>query len=481
MSFLEKFKFLKPKKKDKKEAPKKIEGVEKKPKKSLLKRFYTTVFKKREDANSNKKISNQDYFLEPDEDDLILFYLLELSQEQTVSNKNMEPTTNKIKKIHDNTFLNTIMKELNNENIDIKTLSGLCLQGIPSNCQIIRPICWKVLLNYLPNQKNIWKQSLNLKRIQYENLVEKFFFSIKKKNSMMKYSSNLDDKERKSEKTEVNFMTCNSNEHPLSKEKTSHWNEFFTDQKLWDEIEKDIVRTKHGHPFFGEPNLNNEFYHYPNLSIKMRESTIDFETHYVTITRILFIYAKKNPEISYVQGMNEIIATLYYCFHNDKNPFFQKISEIDSYFCFEKIMEEVKENFIVGKDKKLIEMEHKTKTFSDYLKKTDLKLWEHLKKNNIAPEFYFNKWLISMLTQEFQLEDVLRLWDPLISSSSMINHGIFLCLGILVSMREQVLSSDFSGIMDLLQSTSKLEIDSILNIAHTVSKNIQDDKTQIMI
>ena len=36
------------------------------------------------------------------------------------------------------------------------------------------------------------------------------------------------------------------------------------------------------------------------------------------IARILFIYAKLNPGQGYVQGMNELIGPIYYCFANDK-------------------------------------------------------------------------------------------------------------------------------------------------------------------
>jgi Rab-GTPase-TBC domain len=61
-----------------------------------------------------------------------------------------------------------------------------------------------------------------------------------------------------------------------------------------------------------------------NSSFGARERTIstgvsvDDEDHHETdlhweaIERVLFIYAKLNPAIGYVQGMNELIAPLYY-------------------------------------------------------------------------------------------------------------------------------------------------------------------------
>lgn len=38
------------------------------------------------------------------------------------------------------------------------------------------------------------------------------------------------------------------------------------------------------------------------------------ETHADILHRILFIYAKLNPGIKYIQGMNEVLAVIYYCY-----------------------------------------------------------------------------------------------------------------------------------------------------------------------
>lgn len=41
------------------------------------------------------------------------------------------------------------------------------------------------------------------------------------------------------------------------------------------------------------------------------------------MTRILFIFAKLNPGIMYIQGMNEILAPIYYVFANDPDETFR--------------------------------------------------------------------------------------------------------------------------------------------------------------
>lgn len=39
-------------------------------------------------------------------------------------------------------------------------------------------------------------------------------------------------------------------DHPLSTAQTSVWNTFFKDQEIWDEIEKDVKRTRTDVGFF---------------------------------------------------------------------------------------------------------------------------------------------------------------------------------------------------------------------------------------
>lgn len=46
----------------------------------------------------------------------------------------------------------------------------------------------------------------------------------------------------------------------------------------------------------------------------MKDKQNYIETHADVLLRMLFVFGKLNKGIGYVQGMNEIIAVLYYCF-----------------------------------------------------------------------------------------------------------------------------------------------------------------------
>jgi len=58
------------------------------------------------------------------------------------------------------------------------------------------------------------------------------------------------------------------------------------------------------------------------------------------LERMLFVYAKLNPSLLYVQGMNEILAVIYYCFWA-RTPIF----ETDVFTCFTIVMAELRDSF----------------------------------------------------------------------------------------------------------------------------------------
>jgi len=88
------------------------------------------------------------------------------------------------------------------------------------------------------------------------------------------------------------------------------------------------------------------------LSLEDRKNYI--ETHADVLARILFIYAKLNPGVKYVQGMNEILAVLYYCFlsfGDDSIINSVEYLESDLFFCFNNLMIEVRDGFLRELDK----------------------------------------------------------------------------------------------------------------------------------
>ena len=89
---------------------------------------------------------------------------------------------------------------------------------------------------------------------------------------------------------------------------------------LLDEIRKDVIRTHPDLRFFLEPE--------EDLGQK----------RYAALERILFVWAKLNKGVRYVQGMNEIVGTLYFVLAHDSNEDWANEAEADTYFLFNSIM-----------------------------------------------------------------------------------------------------------------------------------------------
>ena len=96
--------------------------------------------------------------------------------------------------------------------------------------------------------------------------------------------------------------------------------------------------------------------------------------------------------------MNEILAPIYYCFANDPHPEFSKHAEADSFYCFSKILGDLKDNFIEKMDKTTEGIKANLKIMNSKLKKLDKQLWNHLTKNKINPQYYALRWIMLGLT-----------------------------------------------------------------------------------
>ena len=143
-----------------------------------------------------------------------------------------------------------------------KKVKKLCFDGIPDICKRIRPLCWRILLNYLSDDKTQWQSIEENNKKQYEDHVNLFLLG---KN---KPSANSDKNSQSSQ--EIEFKKCQ--DHPRSKAKNSTWNTFFSDQSLWDEIEKDTKRTRKEINFFTLENTKNLELKYPSLSKNKKET-----------------------------------------------------------------------------------------------------------------------------------------------------------------------------------------------------------------
>jgi len=225
---------------------------------------------------------------------------------------------------------------------------------------------------------------------------------------------------------------------------------FLEDAKLLCEVRKDVART--------HPDLF--FYLEPKDHLGMRR--------YGALERILFIWAKLNKGVRYVQGMNEIIGTIYYVLANDHNSDWANNAEADSYYLFHSLMMDMKDVFVPEMDDSHTGIQGRIANLQRLLKTHDPEVFEHLKEVGIDASFFAIRWLTTLLSREFLLPDTIRLWDSMFASTHKENFLRYACGTMVMMIRDDLLKGDFGKCLRLLQSYPPGDVDAILETSRSL-------------
>jgi hypothetical protein len=225
---------------------------------------------------------------------------------------------------------------------DKEKIISLCENGLPDDLPELRSLIWKINFEYLPMNTEEWDKTLKSKRLAYQQYKNYVF---KKLEEELKLFDGYD-KLSRDEKAEL--------------DKKTH-------KGILEEICKDTNRTHTEMSFFFKPiDKNNTFTEEEiiklvenkrNCTLRNINDTYKINivmTHSDIVSRILFIYSKFEPIISYVQGMNEILAPIYYCFSFDRISEDQTMDDIeaDTFWSFYNLMSHLKVLFDKNEDKK---------------------------------------------------------------------------------------------------------------------------------
>ncbi|KAG6500818.1 hypothetical protein ZIOFF_040673 [Zingiber officinale] len=312
-----------------------------------------------------------------------------------------------------------------------------------------RSIVWKLLLGYLPTQKHLWEEELVKNRLRFSELKREHLVNPSEHST----EDELVNSTRHCQDNDTGGLLCrreiSNGDHPLCLANGSFWNQYF----------KEAMRN------------------------------------------ILLLFAKMNPAIGYVQGMNEVLALLYYVFRMNPEGEDASAVEADSFECFVRLLSGSVDHFCQQLDNSSVGIHSTLLHFSQLLKANDEELWRHLdnskvfdkshssifravmwrfynvcvsivKKSDIVarmmnPQFYAFRWITLLLTQEFELSSIMRIWDCLLSHPSGVQDMLLrVCCAMLLCVRGDLLSGDFISNLKLLQHYPKVDLENLLDVAH---------------
>ncbi|PRP72793.1 TBC1 domain family member 5-like [Planoprotostelium fungivorum] len=299
----------------------------------------------------------------------------------------------------------------------------------------LRNLAWRLFLNVLPTQRGLnhqqWPEVMAVHRKEYDALMAQYHVDPRNQGKELDPALN----------------------NPLSQNSDSPWAAFWQNEELQKEIEQDILRTYPEKPFFQRNDIRQ------------------------MMLRILFIHARQNPQLSYKQGMNELLAPIIYIVDREAvqpntpdaqegEPLTVLLSsqyiEHDASALFTHLMNLVKPWFAADANQKRREREAREQkpfseqTFDDdtnvILREKDPDLYRKLVELKIEPQLYMLRWIRLLLGREFHLEDVLMLWDAMLSySDNPVTADLqlidYICVAMLIFIRKSLLSNDYNGAM----------------------------------
>lgn len=306
--------------------------------------------------------------------------------------------------------------------IDEHRLRSLVSSGILRK-EPARPVVWRVLLKYLPFDVSKWTEHLETSRELYSHFLREF---------------STDSVSRAACTRSLAQHARPSFESPLV------WSHMHTDNALKEEISKDVVRTR--------PDLHSLVKGVAHESMK----------------RVLFIYAKLNPGIRYVQGMNEVVGTLLYVFVNDSDEHWSSHAEADAFFCFTNLMAEMRDVYIDSLDHSANGLRSRMMELEIRLQRCDQELWCHLTKHQLDPSYYSLRWITTLLSREFPLSDTINLWDAIFAEVSRSDFICNLCVAMLLNQRVPLLAGDFAVCLKLLQNYPSCDLEVLIRTARAL-------------
>ncbi|EOY31071.1 PREDICTED: TBC1 domain family member 13 isoform X1 [Theobroma cacao] len=342
--------------------------------------------------------------------------------------------------------------EISQKEVNLEKLQRIASTGLPDGGGL-RATVWKLLLGYLPPSRDLWEKELTGNRQKYSKLKEELLLTPSELARIKEEALHSTEHNADSDTDgPLTRQKISHEDHPLSLGKSSVWHQYFEHTEIAEQIDRDLQRTHPEMKFFSGES---------SFSRKHREA----------MRNILLLFSKLNPAIRYVQGMNEVLAPLYYIFSTDIDEQNASNAEADSFSCFVRLMSDSVDHFCQQLDNSSVGILSTLSRLAELLKANDEELWRHLEfTSKVKPQYYAFRWITLLLTQEFNLQSILRIWDSLLSNPFGVQDMLLrVCCAMLLCVKSRLLSGDFAANLKLLQHYPDINTEHLLQVARDLS------------
>ncbi|KAF2157012.1 RabGAP/TBC [Myriangium duriaei CBS 260.36] len=314
---------------------------------------------------------------------------------------------------------------------DVKEYRERARGAVESGGLTSRSIYWKVFLLFENTDHSIWLRKLGDSRSAYVSLRAHLLRAIDHPDEV------------------------DTGEDPLSEDASIRWDGLRQDEALRAEIMQDVDRCMPENTFFRQQ-----------------------QTHAMMLD-ILFIFCKLNPDVSYRQGMHEILAPILWvvqcdAVQNGTNTaaedfmVFQlcdsRFIEHDAFTLFSLVMQNAKTFYEQKAHRRRTSLSSRpssgklenpiltiiNRIFDEYLPRLDPELATHLKAIDLVPQVFLMRWIRLLFGREFPFDDVLLMWDLIFSDDPRLESVELICIVMMLRVRWDLLEADHNAALSLL-------------------------------
>ena len=243
------------------------------------------------------------------------------------------------------------------------------------------------------------------------------------------------------------------------------------DNDLMGLIHGDIIRTSHHIPFFSNPDRS--------ISESDSDILIPYHEHMRRIERILYIFAKLNCSLSYLQGFNELICPIFFVFMQSFEYFSNSFDIVEalSFYVFQKLMSTTNlHELFTTQDKSSIIM-RRMDQYMSLLHHHFPNLHFVIHSFDIHPLVFAYPWMNLMFAQEYYMPNIVLVWDSILTHfDNLVEYISYIAVATIKLLENDIDPHDYIKTMTTLKKYRIDDIRSLLKLSNQLwKKDMTDD------
>ncbi|ORE00108.1 TBC13 [Hepatospora eriocheir] len=189
------------------------------------------------------------------------------------------------------------------------------------------------------------------------------------------------------------------------------------------------------------------------------------------IRNILLKYIATNQCLGYIQGMINLVIPLYHVLYTSEDLDDKKYAEEDTFYLFHNLMAEMTHPVteILSPTSDIIT--EKVQEVYKIVKEKDPKFYTMLESKEVLEMAFPIKWIIQMFTSLYEMDDVVYIWDKLLSDSYHFELLNYCCAAFILLKKKTLKDTNFYNFVEVFKTSSDVPVKELFDIADKLRRS----------